>query len=85
MRPASHFDDIGERLRAVIVRKCGERQVSAVARRAGMSPAQLEQVLTGRRVPRLDTLSRVLTGIPARPCDLFCNHGTSLGSGAERG
>jgi DNA-binding phage protein len=50
-------------------------QVSAVARSAGMSAAHLDQILTGRRVPRLDTLSKVLIAIPASPEELFCGKG----------
>ncbi len=71
MRPARHFDNLGRDLRALIVVKCGERQVAAVARRARLAPAHLEQILTGRRVPRLDTLSSILFAIPAKPSELF--------------
>ena len=71
MIPARHFMDIGPRLRALIEAKCGPRQVSAVARRGRLNPGYHRQVLSGRRTPRLETLSRILLAIPARPSELF--------------
>ena len=66
-----YFRDIGPRLRVLIEAKCGPRQVSAVANRGRMSPAHLDQILTGRRSPRLETLSKILLAIPAKPSELF--------------
>lgn len=71
MSPAEHFKDIGPRLRRLIEQRRGPRQVAAVAREAGMSSAHLDQILTGRRIPRLDTLSKILIAIPAPPVELF--------------
>jgi hypothetical protein len=73
VRPARHFDRLGEQLRSLIEEKCGPRQIAAVARRAGLAPAHLDQILTGRRLPRLETLSKLLFAIPAKPSELFRN------------
>lgn len=67
------FDDLGLRLRTLIERKRGLRQVSAIAREAGLSPTHLDQILTGRRSPRLGTLERVLMAIPASGRELFAD------------
>jgi transcriptional regulator with XRE-family HTH domain len=63
--------DIGPRLRRLIERKRGPRQVSAVARDAGLAVAHLDQILAGRRVPRLETLDKILAAIPATAAELF--------------
>jgi hypothetical protein len=69
--PARHFMDLGDRLRALIERECGPRQVAAVARRGKFAPSYLRAVLSGCRTPRLETLSRILIAIPATPGELF--------------
>ena len=71
MRPATHFDDLGEKIRHLIEAKCGSRQISAAARRAGLNTAHFDQIITGRRLPRLETLSKILFAIPAKPSELF--------------
>jgi DNA-binding phage protein len=71
MRPATFYDDIGPRLRKLIELKCGARQISAVARRAEMAPAHLDQIVTGRRIPQLPTIDRILKAIPAKASELF--------------
>jgi len=71
MIPPRPIMAVGPRLQALIDRKCGPRQVSAVARRARMNPAHLDQILKGRRTPRIETLNRILEAIPAAGDELF--------------
>ncbi len=75
MAPDRHFRDIGPRLKRLIEARLGPRQIAGVARRAGLAPAHLNQILTGRRSPRLRTLSDILIAIPAQPRDLFADGG----------
>jgi transcriptional regulator with XRE-family HTH domain len=73
MIPARPITALGPKIQALIERKCGQRQICAVARRARMNPRHLDQIVQGRRNPRLDTLNRILEAIPAGADELFVN------------
>ncbi len=63
------FEQLGRALR--ILREQAGLSQTHVSRQAGMSKSQLSKYETGRELPKLDSLARILQALEAQPLWLF--------------